>query len=240
LRGEKQRLAGGREENYAAQDLFQRAIELDPAFALAYTGLGWSAINDVVNGWAHDPPKQLKKAHDLAQVALGMETHSEGHALLGMTYLLMKHFDLAKESLNLAVKLNPNDASSIGALGGVNLWTSQLDQAEDAYAKSIRLDPRSTDSVLTGLGTVWFFRERYVEARSVLEKSLLRNPENLFTYLVLAVTYAELGLTKEASLAVRKIHKIHPFFEVTPYRAAFSDPALGQKLAQELVKLGLK
>ena len=240
LRGRDLRSKGNREDNFESQNMYQKAIELDPAFALAYTGLGWAILREINNGWAHDPAKRLKRAHDLAEAALATESHAQGYALLGETYLLMKHFDLARENLDLAIERNPNDATSYGALGGVSLMTSQLDQAEAAYARSMRLDPKSSGSVLTGLGTTLFLMDRYKEALPHLEKSAIREPGNLFTYLMLAATYGELGRDDEAKLAADKVRTMHPFFEVAPYRAAFTNPEHGNSLAESLAAAGLQ
>jgi adenylate cyclase len=239
LRGKELDSKGTRSDNFAGQDMYKRAIELDPEFALAYTGLGWAVLDETRNGWTHDPAKGLRRVHHLAQAALKIESHAQGHALLGVTYLLMKHFDLARENLDVAIELNTNDAISYAALGEVSLWTDQLEQAETAFLKSMRLDPKTSPSVLTHLGTTFVLMGRAKEALPLLEKSIIRDPNDLFTQLMLVVSYSLLGLDDKAKLSAEKVWEIHPFFKAAPYRAAFSNPEHGELIARNLSRFGL-
>ena len=239
LRGQNLVRENTRAANFESQRMFQLAIEQDPGYALAYTGLGGAVLKEAADGWSNDPAKGFKRAHDLAQAAIGIESHAEGHALLGRAYLLMKHFDLAQDELRRAIEMNPNDAGSFASLGGVNLWTSNLDPAIAAYTSSMRLDPRASPDVFTHLGTALFLKGQYDGALVHLENSAAKAPGDLFTQVMLAATYAKLDRLDDAKEAVGRVRKLHPFFKVAPYRAAFVKEEHGKSLADALVSIGL-
>lgn len=239
LRGRELDRKATREANYDSQDLFRKAIELDPEFAAGYSGLGEVILSSATNGWANDPAQSIRQAHDLAKTSIEIDSHANGHALLGFAYLLMRHFDLAASELDTAISLNPNDASSYAALGSVNLWTSHLDEALEALQKSTRLDPKSSPEVSTNLGTVYFLKGDAQKALAALERAASQNSDDFFTQALLAAAYKELGQTDNAHDAVQRVRELHPFFDVAPYRSAFADSAHGERLAQALTAAGL-
>jgi adenylate cyclase len=240
LRGQELLRQNTRSSNFESQSLFQLAIEKDPGYPLAYTGLARAVLQASTDGWSNNPMQGIRRAHDLAQAAISIESNAEGHALLGFTYLLMKHYDLAITELNQAIELNPNDADSFAALGGVNLWTSNLDLAVAAFERSIRLDPKASPDVTAQLGAALFLQTRYQEALAQLEASAARKPNDLFTQAMLASAYLKLGREQEAKDAAQRVRKIHPFFKTAPYRGAFVQMEHGKLLADTLVSLGFE
>jgi TolB-like protein/class 3 adenylate cyclase len=65
LRGRQELGRTTRESNHAARSLFNKAMELDPAYAPAYVGLGHTYVNAVAVGWAEDPVSAIERAADL-------------------------------------------------------------------------------------------------------------------------------------------------------------------------------
>ena len=240
LRGQELLRKNTRPANFESQSLFQLAIEKDPGYPLAYTGLAGAVLQASTDGWNNNPMQGIRRAHDLAQAAISIESNAEGHALLGFTYLLMKHYDLAITELNHAIELNPNDADSFAALGGVNLWTSNLDVAVAAFERSIRLDPKASPDVTAQLGAALFLQTRYQEALAQLEASAAKKSDELFTQVMLASTYMKLGREQEAKDAAQRVRKMHPFFKTAPYRGAFVQTEHGKLLAETLASLGFE
>jgi adenylate cyclase len=229
-----------RAANHKGRGLLQTAIELDPDYALAYTELGRAMLRASLNGWEENPRETIKRAHDLARAAIDIESHAEGHALLGLVYLQMKHFDLARAELDRAIEMNPNDANGYAALGAVSLWTSEIDRAVEAFETSIRLDPRSHPYVLTRLAAALYLQKKYDSALSLLERSAATKSDELLTQMFLAATYMKLDRPQDASTAAEKVRELHPFFSVEPYRNVFANPAHGADLADTLIAIGLE
>jgi adenylate cyclase len=240
LRGSNLDFQNSRADNLESQRLFQSAIELDPGFALAYSALGLATLNAAGNGWMQNPRRGLKRALDLANTAIEIEAHAQAHAVLGMTYLLTREFDRSAEELLRAIDANPNDANSYAALGLVNLWTSQLDAAQKAYRTSMRLDPRSSPTVITGVAIIHLLKEEYAQAAKLLEKAVAAAPNQLLPLIALTSAYGHIGRLEEAAQMGTRIDKIHPFFSSEPYRVAFSNPIHGERFVAGLAKVGIQ
>jgi TolB-like protein len=59
----------GAEDNGEARAAFQRAVALDPSFALAYAMLAWTHAFDAMNGWSSSRTQSLQQAIGLADRA---------------------------------------------------------------------------------------------------------------------------------------------------------------------------
>jgi adenylate cyclase len=76
-----------KEANVQARQMFERAIDLDPEFAIAYGALGFTHFHEWTFGWSQDP-QSLERAFELAQRTLGLDDSLPlGHHLLGKVYL---------------------------------------------------------------------------------------------------------------------------------------------------------
>ena len=62
-----------RDSTHEAQDMCQRAIDLDPSYAAAYAELGLSLIEAVASGWTEFVVDALSRAQTLAQKALSLD-----------------------------------------------------------------------------------------------------------------------------------------------------------------------
>jgi TolB-like protein/DNA-binding winged helix-turn-helix (wHTH) protein/Tfp pilus assembly protein PilF len=119
-----------------ATEYFQEAIQKDPNFALAYSGLsdcywiGWGAKIDhpLAEQYAR---KAISLAPDLA----------EGHASLGMILIHNRDLDAGQKELRRAIELNPNYAM---AHHFYSTYLLSVGLTDDALAESdlaLQLDP---------------------------------------------------------------------------------------------------
>ncbi len=90
--------------------MFEKAIELDPQFASAYTALGWYYHLQVEYGWTEFIEQVSQRAVSLARKALSIDNfQASAHELLGSIFIRKGQYDLAIAELKQALKLNPND-----------------------------------------------------------------------------------------------------------------------------------
>jgi tetratricopeptide (TPR) repeat protein len=99
LRGREIMSHASRETNDEAAGLFQRAIDLDPNYAAAYTALGGSHFEAVVSGWTEFRQEELEQGETLAQKALALDpTTTSAYRLLAFNKMtLVRHLGLALE-----------------------------------------------------------------------------------------------------------------------------------------------
>lgn len=178
---------------------FQKAIELDPNFALAYSGLSDSYIllGQYPGG---GPPKDvmpLTKAAALKALSLD-ENMAEAHASLGQ-YLIEYEYDWAgaEREFKRAIELNPNYASAYQWHAELLMWEGRFHEAETQARRAVELDPLSR-IINSELARVLLFARRYDEAITIFKKNIERSPNWFGDYNYLWYAYAAKGMYAEA------------------------------------------
>ena len=163
---------------------FQKAIELDNNFALAYVGLADAQAMSPEPSFAEET---LRKA-----IALD-NTLAEPHATLG--FIRMFHYfdwQEAERELKKSIELNPNYATAHHWLGVYYSLHRRLDEAKAEMLKAHELDPTSP-IILTDLGQLFYFSHEYDRAVEFCNKSLELDPESVWNYGHLMNIYSKQG-----------------------------------------------
>ncbi len=178
-----------KEANDRAQQMFERAIELDPEFAAAYAFLGLLYWKDWKFQW--DPsPQALERAFELAQRAVTLDDSLPvAHRLLGDLYLLKKQHEQAIAEAERAIALDPNDASGYATLGFILNSMGKPEKAIELLEKAMRLHPHFPFGYVFQLGVAYRLTGRYDEAISTQKKVLTRNANFLLAYTELTANY---------------------------------------------------
>jgi adenylate cyclase len=240
LRGREYFSRTTRSANIQARQMFQKAIELDPRYALAYVGLGRTYLNQFRYGWSEFPIQALQQVYDLAHKALSLEESAAAHALLGLVYRYRKQYDLATKELERALQLNPNDADSQVNRGAIMNYLSRPDDAIDALETAMHFNPNMLPPHYMQLGFAYYLKQRYDDAIIMLENGLGKYPDHVFLHIVLAAAYAQAGRSQDAAREAKKVLRLHPFFEVDSYSTAFHNDTARELIRDGLRKAGLK
>ncbi len=84
LRGRQSYARNTRSANLDARRMFERAIQLDPAYASAYAALGSTRLNAATSGWTEFRDDALRDAEKMGQKAIELDAdNAEAHRLLG-------------------------------------------------------------------------------------------------------------------------------------------------------------
>src|SRR5262249_31047668 len=141
LRGREHFSRATRDGNDEAQDMFQRAIDLDPSYAAAYAELGLTLIEAVASGWTEFISDDLARAETLAQKAPSLHSASTpAYRLLAEVHLARRRFDLALGQIDRALEINPSDAESFSMRGAILLWAGRAAEALPWLGGALRLD----------------------------------------------------------------------------------------------------
>jgi adenylate cyclase len=241
LRGNDALWRNTRSANREAQEMFEKAIELDPQYAGAYVGLGWVYFNRATDGWTEFIDEAFERCLALARKSLDIDNeNASAHQLLGCVNVFRKQYDVAVAELQRAIALNPNDANSYHWLGFIQLWSGQVDQAIETLNIALNLDFSARLPTLQHLGTAYYLKDRYAEAIKALERGIVRDPDYVGYHIVLAATFAQTGRAADARKEAEIILRLNPFFEAAAYGSAFSNPQDRAKLVDGLIKAGLK
>ncbi len=155
----------------AAVEHLERAVEIDPDYALA-----WAGLADAHNLLAFDeyaPAERFPRAREAAERALEIDPDlAEGHNALAFG-LLYWNFDVAAadSSFAHALELSPNLAMAHHWRAGALAASRRHDEAITAMQRAVELDPRSL-SVLSDLGWYFLFADRYDEAITECRRTL--------------------------------------------------------------------
>jgi adenylate cyclase len=241
LRGREYYNQRTRKANINARKMFQKSIELDPAYATAYAALAESYVQMMNYGWTEFPAQTGQKAVDLVNKALRLdESSAAAHALLGAAYVYQEEYDLAFSELQQAIALNPNDASSYRVLGWGLLFSGRVDEAIDVLQTALQIDPNSSPSAFFLLGVGFYLKEQYDKAIGTLRKGISRKSDFVDFHIALAAAYARAGRQGDAVKEANTVLKLNPFFEVNAYGTAFRNPADRDKIRDGLRRAGLK
>ena len=140
LRGRKYFYEFDRRNWTLARQMFERAIQLDPSYALAYAGIAdcWSFL--FTYSGASERERQL--AEEASAKALELDPDlPEAHASRGMVLSLSNQNEQASEAFERAIQLNPKlyDAYYFWARASVS--QGLFERAAELYEKAIEVRP---------------------------------------------------------------------------------------------------
>ncbi len=184
---------------------FQQAIDRDPGYALAYTGLA-EAYNGL-GGFPYMPPREaFPKAKAAATKALEVDdTLAEAHAALGYAELYYDwNWASAEQEFRRAIELNPNSALSHQHYSEWLLLRAQFDKSIAEAERAQELDPLSQQVVGMLAYTYWFAR-RYDESIARSQKALDLYPDAVWMRTGLARAYVMKGMNAQAIAECDKI-----------------------------------
>jgi adenylate cyclase len=232
-----------KEANGQARQMFERALELDPTYAEAYAGLGWTYFNEWFFQWNLNRAQTLERALELTQRAITLDDSlSWPHMVLGQIYLWNKQYDQAIAEIRRAIALDPNFSDNYLVLGIILVFAGQPEQAIESIKKGMRLNPRYLAAYPSNLGWAYRVAGRCEEALAPLQEAITLAPNFLPAHGVLAGCYAELGRQKEAEAEAVEVMRLNPNFSVEVLRQNFpyKDPAVLERYLAAQRKAGLK
>jgi tetratricopeptide (TPR) repeat protein len=177
-------------------DYFNRAIAIDPNYALAYAGLSNAYSNLAQNPGT--PPETLTKARDAALNAVSLDDNlAEAHAALAYVIEDACDFAGAEREFKRAIELNPNYATAHQWYGTL---LSMLGRHEESFAelrRALDLDPFSL-IINKNYGDSLYYARRYDEGMAQLKKTIELNPNFPFAHQDLSSAYHKTGKYAES------------------------------------------
>ncbi|MBI3493043.1 MAG: tetratricopeptide repeat protein, partial [Acidobacteria bacterium] len=191
----------------AAIDLFNRAIALDPRYAVAYAGLGgafWHTYD------ATHAPIWVQQARTSCAQAVTLDPDlSASHVCLGTVAFGTGALEEAAREFQRAVDQEPmNDEATLG-LARAQARGGATAAAEDTYKQAIVLRPQYW-ATHVWLGTFYREHARYADAAQQYGQALTLTPDNARVYYIVCGLYGSIGRYDEAIAACRKSATILP------------------------------
>jgi adenylate cyclase len=225
-----------------ARRLAERALELDPGYASAWAMLGWSYWNEAFNGWTDDPQGALESASKALERARAIDpSNPDTLALLGFLHLSLRKYDEARDFVEEAMALGPNNSFAPAVAANVALFCNQPQEMVPLLEKARRLCPIYPAWYLGDQGYAYLLLDRHQEAIETAKEATLIDPDYIYSYHVLAIAHAERGRLEEARAAVEHILRIEPKLTLRVYNESqpFRDEALNHRIIEGLRRAGL-
>jgi len=242
LRGLEYLFRFTKQVNTQARKMFEKSIDLDPEYALAYSLLGSTHLLEWALEWSQDP-QSLERAFELEQRAIGLDDSlPEPHRFLGDVYLWKKQHDQAIAEYEKAIGLDPNDPEGFQGLGSILNWAGRPEESIELVKKAIRLNPIYPVYYLFSLGHAYFLTGQYEEAVAALKRVVNLNPNFWPSHVYLAASHIELGREEEARAEAAEVLRISPSYsqEAWRQRLPYKDQAVLERLLDSLRKAGLR
>jgi serine/threonine protein kinase len=147
LRGRQYYNLYQKEANETAIELFKKALQNDPNYALAYAGLG-DAYGQRTNKFGYSSAWD-DSAIVMSEKAISLDPNlAEGYKALGLAYQELGWYKKAMSANEKAVELNPNYDPAVGNLGWVNVFMGNLDDGMIWLKRSASLSPSNAFSYI--------------------------------------------------------------------------------------------
>ena len=188
------------DDNIAAAQLYQKAIERDPQFARAYAGLANTYCTDYFVGWLRTK-NALQNGLQNAQKALEFDSNDAlARCILAWALIGKGRWEEAELELDRVLALKPGDADILAEAGNSFIHVGRLEVGIDLLEEAIRLNPLFPDSYQRWLGHAYYYAGRYQEAIKTLRAARVDG----WDYGYLAASFARVGELEHARDALNE------------------------------------
>ena len=191
----------------AARAMFEKALALDPDYALA---LAWFALMKL-RLWAWDPASHNEdEMLDPAQRALALDpSESWCHLVFGQIMMYRGQLAEAEQHHQRAYELNPFDAHVLALRAPLAVYLGKPDEGERWARRAMQLNTHYPDWYVTNLGFALYSLSRYEEAVAAYAK--VAAPQ-VGVLAGLAASYAQAGKTAQAETSRTRLLELVPNF----------------------------
>jgi TolB-like protein/cytochrome c-type biogenesis protein CcmH/NrfG len=181
-----------------ARQMFARAIEADPNYALAYTGIAY-CCSLLVHYYPHSGDAPVEEANVASLKALELDSGlAEAHAAHGFALWLMNQHDDAQEEFETAIKLDQQQFEARYFYARACFQRGKLIQALKLFEEScqVREDHEArffAAQTYTALGRDEEAKTAYRQALRAAEKRLELHPDDARAVTMGAVSLCRMG-----------------------------------------------
>jgi serine/threonine protein kinase/Tfp pilus assembly protein PilF len=176
-----------RKDLQTAEQMFRRAIDLDPQFAAAYAL--YAQLNVSMYWFFYDHTEdRILLAKNHAEKALSLDPNlAEAHTAMGFYHYQGRlEYERALEEFETALRLQPNSANIMIGIASVRRRQGRAQEAAENYARATEIDPRDATAHFN-LGETFMLQRRYADAERSLHRSTSLAPDWVYPYMALAM-----------------------------------------------------
>lgn len=202
-----------------AIEFFRRALNDDPNYAPAYSGIADAYLLLCIH--YHLPAREtIPKAKEAVESALALDaTLSEAHAAKG--HIQSRHewrWEEAEFSFKRALALDPNNAVAMRWYSSTLTHLGRFQEALAYQYRALELDP-SSPHANTELGASFNHMGEFERAVKQLEEVIEIEPDFVFALTQLALSYEKLGSHELAVKYAGRAAALFPSWEIRTFKA---------------------
>jgi adenylate cyclase len=225
-----------------ALPLLERALSLEPDYALAHGFASWAHEIVFARGGGREENRLGTIRHAHAAIAHGRDD-AVALSLGGFGLGMVAHDrQAARQAFEAALALSPSCALTYMFGGVVMVLAGNPDRGIEWGERALRLSPFDPMSYVPWFSITLghFQRGEYEAAAEAAQKVFQANPYWSSAHLLLAATHAKLGRHDAAKSAAARVLELEPDFTISGWCAAFDvHPSLAEPFSEALIAAGL-
>ncbi|MBB6182336.1 winged helix-turn-helix domain-containing tetratricopeptide repeat protein [Pseudorhizobium flavum] len=244
LRGRKAYLSFSRPGALEGLDLVRRAVAVDPSYAVAWELLAQLLIQFFIQPYdeRQGDPVVMAEARAALTKAVQLDPYySTARAGLGAIIAREGDFDTSLKELREALRLNPNDASTLKVHADILSRAGHHEESLTTWNEVARLDPVGTplDAALKSRAEFFMGYNEAALASARRCAALAPRLQPCLLYLTIAASAA--GQPEEAKAAAQRLLELNPDISIARHFAIipFRNPTDVEKMASYLRAAGL-
>jgi TolB-like protein/class 3 adenylate cyclase len=225
-----------------ALSLLERALSMEPDYALAHGFASWAHEIIFARGGGREEDRLGTIRHAHAAIAHGRDD-AVALSLGGFGLGLIAHDrQAARQAFEAALALSPSCALTYMFGSVVMAYTGDPDRATEWGERALRLSPFDPMSYVPwfSISLGHFQRGEYEAAAEAAQKVFQANPYWSLAHVLLAATHAKLGRLDAAKSAAARVLELQPGFTISGLCASFDiHPSLAEPLSEALIAAAL-
>jgi len=201
----------------AAIHHFNRAIELDSEFGLAYDGLGACHVNRVFKGLGG--VEDFERAEAAFNKALSIDSNIiEARMLMVFVLLWRGQKQKARDEVARMRREAPSEPVVHFVKATLHRLDGEYDRALRSYDRLVHLDPASFVVVSYNRALIFLYKGKFADAQRELDRAATVEPNNPLLRMFRAVTMYYTGQVETATNLLREVlaqnpnlHGVRPF-----------------------------
>ncbi len=230
------------EDHLITRIALERAVELDPGYANAWSCLSLIYQQEYMNN-LNPQPDSLERALGAAQSAVDLNpASSRAQFAMAQVRYFLKDVDSFLIHAERAIELNPRNTDTMAMVGILMGYAGDWERSVELTTNAMRLNPQHAGWYYFNTFFNEYRQYRYTEALAIAQK--INMPDYWATHLVLAITHAQLGHESAAKSAAEEVLRIWPTFEQDYYQQGlvkwiYAQPELIKHINEGLRKAGI-
>jgi len=230
------------EDHFITRAALERAVELDPGYADAWTSLSLIYQQEYMNQ-LNPLPDSLERALAAAQRAVDLDpASSRAQFAMAQARYFLKDIDLFLIHAERAIELNPRNTDTMAMIGIMMGYSGDWERSVELTTGAMRLNSQHAGWYYFNTFFNEYRQYRYANALAIAQK--INMPDYWANPMVLTIAHAQLGHEAAAKSAAADLRRTWPTIEEDYYQMGlvnwiYAQPELIEHVNEGLRKAGI-